>query len=497
MAEKTEESGPNWEGFVMQAARVKGLVLSPQADGMLRIRCPIHGQSTIVVFTNSIQPVGCDCTTADLAAALGIQPPTANLNPLSTSNPVPPIPIARQPARSFPPAGVPQPIHSQVTQPIQFKPPVDLMDIVAEPPTFAAAGILPETGTALLVGPRGSGKSHVGLQIMATLCNGPHQPVTAGLFGNPKFHIAKASTNGLILTAEEDGGEVADLWRNVLAGCGFVPSRGVHHKFAYEEDSSPPLTLETIGFLLESSKAAGVEYGIVLVDSLTSFLPSGIDGDKDNTAVRQAMNKVRSFARKHGVLFLIVAHTGKDTRRGTRGASEFENAADCVLQMGRTKNKNVVSIENTKQRKGAAAKKFKLRLDWGEDGEFCAVYMEEGGPSRDSEKHEDTEPERKVFVVLKTQQRASIAQLGKLTGVPRSTVRSVLGRFVEMGRAIRTPGRNNNSPIYEIANRTSAIASPSASSAATLVSAAQAQEIVESFGTDPGPVPEPTCEVPK
>jgi hypothetical protein len=81
-----------------------------------------------------------------------------------------------------------------------------------------------------------------------------------------EFEVRHPFPSALVLTGEEDPGEVRDLWDKIVAGSGFQPRRGVSHEYAFPEHGGPPLTFYALHDLLQHAHAAGNPYGIVLVD---------------------------------------------------------------------------------------------------------------------------------------------------------------------------------------------------------------------------------------
>lgn len=233
------------------------------------------------------------------------------------------------------------------------------------PPPMAVVGLLPPRGTkSLLVGPSGVGKTHLALELSASIAEG--RPF-AGLELDPD----QCEGAVLYLAAEDFDGA---SWRlGALTSSGHLSAEApvVVANMAGFRLTEPADVDRIISAIAAMGDALEIHLDAVIVDHLTACAGESLDGD---AAAEAIMGALQLIATECWVSVLALHHTGKDQSRGARGSQVLYDRADAVLQV-REGRGGLRRLYVDKLRNGikAAERWFRLaRLP----GPFAAVRVE-------------------------------------------------------------------------------------------------------------------------
>lgn len=218
-------------------------------------------------------------------------------------------------------------------------------------------GVLPATGTAILFGEGGVGKSFVASEIAFAIQNGRD------------FGGRKTLKGEVIYFAVEDGD---GLMRRTLEALDRDPALEPYGIISRELDlsarsSDTDLLIEDL-----EKQFSDRPIRLIVIDTLQMAL-----GDADESSANAAtaiMRHCNRISERLGCLVLVVHHTGKDASRGHRGSSAFHGAATTMLKMDRSEASASVTIE--KQKHGRRGLRLNLHLEAGDDDRTCRVVID-------------------------------------------------------------------------------------------------------------------------
>ena len=125
------------------------------------------------------------------------------------------------------------------------------------------------------------------------------------------------------------------LWL-ALEGIKDVDPRINSHKIEYGEDEEYNIWFEKLTFSFGTKKMKTAlsqvikhnQIGVVVLDCLTFSADGDISTGNTSGIVTKQM---RRMCNELNITFIVIAHTGKDSRKGIKGASEFYNNVPCVI----------------------------------------------------------------------------------------------------------------------------------------------------------------------
>lgn len=168
----------------------------------------------------------------------------------------------------------------------------------------------------------------------------------------------------------QDGKSISDrattkkkiLWV-ALEGMKDVYPRIVAHKIEYGEDEEYNIWFEpktfSFGNKEEEAELSKIitdhEIGVLVIDCLTF----GADGDISTGNTSGIITKqMRRMSDELNITLIVIAHTGKDSRRGIKGASEFYNNVACVIYI----HKGVLKVTKQRSRETGTTLHFKKKI---------------------------------------------------------------------------------------------------------------------------------------
>lgn len=272
-------------------------------------------------------------------------------------------------------------------------------------------GIIREGTTVFISGKEGTGKSFVGLELLACIAEG------RDFFGN------KVSQGEVIYVAAERGENQSERIEALRDLKGTDPDSfnffNEQFKFNLEEDEQR---------FIEAVEVSGVKPKVVLIDTLRA----SFEGDENSSAVAQTV--MDAFARckkRFDTTFIIIHHVNAFGQ--SRGSSAFIGAADTELYVTNSKATGRVFLTVRKQNNGRNWTKLSLlpqEIQFGNDYSSIVLNLEsenvlEELPEADNE---DATKDNNIIAVVE--------QLG---------VSSSIYKLTQELKAIEGTQRNNKS----------------------------------------------------
>ena len=223
-----------------------------------------------------------------------------------------------------------------------------------KPGGWLVKGVLPQADLVVLYGASGSGKSFVGIDIMAAIAQGV-----------PWRGRKTQKGRGLIIAAE--GG--ASVGKRFEAYCR-------HHNINADDLDiglivAPPnfMNKDDISEIVKAVVAAGGA-DIIMVDTFAQVTPGANENAGEDMGL--ALANARALALATGAVILMVHHAGKDLHRGSRGWSGIKAAADAELEIIKHEN-GQREIRISKMKDGDDG------LSWGFRLEILVVGLDDDG----------------------------------------------------------------------------------------------------------------------
>jgi hypothetical protein len=223
--------------------------------------------------------------------------------------------------------------------------------------SWVVDGILPATGTAILFGEGGVGKSFIASEIAFAIQNGTD------------FGGRKTAQGDAVYFAVEDGDGLLRRTLEALDRDTALQSYGI---LSRELDLSR--TSKDTDLLIDdlTEQYSGRQIRLLVVDTLQMALGSAEESSStDATAIMRNCNRI---SERLGCLVLVVHHTGKDASRGHRGSSAFHGAATTMLKMEGDETLATVTIE--KQKHGPRGLQLGLHLEFNADDRTCRAIID-------------------------------------------------------------------------------------------------------------------------
>jgi len=304
-------------------------------------------------------------------------------------------------------------------------------DLANLPPMrWKVKGLFPESGTAAIYGPAGSGKSFLAFDLAGALADGREW------FGR---RVIKSPVVYLCLEGEGGLRNRAAAYRSHHSG--HAPS-DVH----IIAESFDILTNDTAA-LIRTIQSAGLENPVIVIDTLNRAAP----GADENSSIDMG----RIIAAAKGIqkatdgLVIVVHHSGKDASKDLRGHSSLRGALDTVIAVkrdGDSRTWTTAASAGGKVKDGSddIEESFSLKvynLGEDEDGDpitSCAVVP--GGTSSGTGTAK-REPLGKnaakavdILADLYEQHRSNLAESGKNPGDAKVTFIEWCSALAEVGK---------------------------------------------------------------
>jgi len=236
----------------------------------------------------------------------------------------------------------------------------ELLDMELPPRETLLAPVIPAGGLVLLYGPRGMGKTFVGLSIAYAVASG----------GPALRWRAPKPRRVLYLDGEMPAATLQERLRRIVLGSVWQPPEDDFLRFLPAdlfEMGLPNIASEEGRALLERH-AKGVD--LVILDNL-SCLASGMrENEADDW---QPMQDLLLRLRRAGVAVLVIHHAGKGGQQ--RGTSRREDVMDTVIALRRPEDYDpqqgarfAVHLEKARGVMGEAAAPFEAQLIAAPDG---------------------------------------------------------------------------------------------------------------------------------
>ena len=214
-----------------------------------------------------------------------------------------------------------------------------------KPADWLIKGVLPRADLVVLFGASGSGKSFVGIDLMASIAR-----------GTPWRDRRVKKARAVIIAAEGGGG----MGKRIEAYC-------QHHDINADDldigvITAPPNFMEgdDITDLVRAISASGGA-DVIMVDTFAQVTP----GANENAAedMGRALANARALRDATGAVVVLVHHAGKDTSKGSRGWSGIKAAADAEIEVVRHEDSPVREIRISKMKDGDDGLRWAFRLE--------------------------------------------------------------------------------------------------------------------------------------
>lgn len=214
-----------------------------------------------------------------------------------------------------------------------------------KPGDWLIKGVLPQADLVILYGASGSGKSFVGIDLMAAIAQGV------------PWRGRKTKKGRALIIAAEGGGSVGKRFE---AYCR-------HHGINADDLDvgliiAPPnfMLKEDISELVKAVTAAGGA-DVIMVDTYAQVTPGANENAAEDMGL--ALANARALGLATSAVIVLVHHAGKDLHRGSRGWSGIKAAADAELEVIKHENgQREIRISKMKDGDDGLAWGFKLEV---------------------------------------------------------------------------------------------------------------------------------------
>jgi hypothetical protein len=214
-----------------------------------------------------------------------------------------------------------------------------------KPVNWLIKGVLPQADLVVLFGASGSGKSFVGIDLMASIARG---------VAWRERRVKKA--RAIIIAAEGGGG----MGKRIEAYCR-------HHNIDADDldigiITAPPdfMQSDDITDLVRAISASGGA-DVIMVDTFAQVTPGANENAGEDMG--RALANARALSNATGAVVVLVHHAGKDTSKGSRGWSGIKAAADAEIEVIRHEDSPVREIRISKMKDGDDGLHWAFRLE--------------------------------------------------------------------------------------------------------------------------------------
>lgn len=229
-------------------------------------------------------------------------------------------------------------------------------ETISRPATYLVHSLIPARSTGIMFAPSGTYKTFFAL--------GLGQCIAAGV----PFNGLPVRKAGVYYAAVEDANgaeQRAQAWKEF---------RGVDGLDHFIVDNQPiPLWNNEQCFKLGRAlrdyyRQKGIPLGLIAIDTLSTNMGGAEIGgapfsENSNDQVAIVLRNAETLATESGATVLIVAHSGKDTSKGTRGASAWRANVGFQLLLEKTKKPMQVTLRHDKAKNGQQLPPRSFKLD--------------------------------------------------------------------------------------------------------------------------------------
>lgn len=214
-----------------------------------------------------------------------------------------------------------------------------------KPTDWLIKGVLPRADLVVLYGTSGSGKSFVGIDMMAAISRGV------------AWRERRVKRGRAIIIAAEGGG---GMGKRIEAYC-------QHHDINADDldigvITAPPnfMAKDDITDLVRAITAGGGA-DVIMVDTFAQVTPGANENAAEDMGL--ALANARALRDATGAVVVLVHHAGKDTSKGSRGWSGIKAAADAEIEVVRDEDSPVREIRISKMKDGDDGLRWAFRLE--------------------------------------------------------------------------------------------------------------------------------------
>lgn len=317
--------------------------------------------------------------------------------------------------------------------------------IVGKKPEFDIADLVRRSGLHLVWAQPSGGKTWTLLRWCHEMMLAP-QAQRSKLSGHPGLSINRRWKRVLYIATEEDAAALRYKADWIMRGLDVDALDGtLLYRFA--ADPKRRLTLDD----LEEIIAIDGPLDAIVLDSLTGLRPKTVNGqavrwDLDNDAANEMCLRLRGLTTTHQIAMLLCHHTGRDTKKGYRGPTDWWASADVMLGLipdgGRTK----VMVE--KNRDGKRISPFYLTPSW--EGDAYTLEYDGGAAAAKL-----TPTAVKVLAWMQAKGQASQAEIIAAKLAARSSIIDAITLLESSGCIADTGNKVGKSAIYRFIDESS------------------------------------------
>jgi hypothetical protein len=308
------------------------------------------------------------------------------------------------------------------------------------PPAFLIQDYIIEIGMAAIVGPSGSGKSFIGLDIALCTAHGI------------EWHGLKVKKVKCAVYIAAEGGAGMGSRISAFDNKHGVDSDSVGFHLLPEAINlvDPATDIPDLHETLDE-----VQPNMIVVDTLAR---SFAGGDENSTKdMNQFIDNCGKLQVRYQCLVIIIHHTGKDVERGARGSSAFKAALDSEFSVKRIEGTEHISFVTSKQKDAPEARPLHLRLAkvevaneaTGQIETSCVLMLDETIFAGRRQKLGDKQ--RAILTLFETENEPlSAPQIIEKTGLAKATVYEFLKDNSEGGSPVLVFGQSGTESGTEV-----------------------------------------------
>jgi hypothetical protein len=207
--------------------------------------------------------------------------------------------------------------------------------------------VLPATGTAMLFGPSGSGKSFVAIDMALAVVRGIPWRGQRTRQGRVAYVVAEGGAGfrkRLTAYVQHQGIPLADL-------------NGVFGVIAAPPNLLAPSDVDDVITALKEFGGAQ----LIVLDTYAKCTPGADENSGEDMG--RALGHCEQIQAATGGLVLLIHHTGKDLSKGARGWSGIKAAMDAQLEVSRDGDSKLRKVRNDKQKDEEDGQEWPFQLE--------------------------------------------------------------------------------------------------------------------------------------
>ena len=207
-----------------------------------------------------------------------------------------------------------------------------------KPPEWLIEGAIPQNSYSLLVGPRGTFKTFIALDMGLSVATGAPFEDWYGPWGN----IGKEGP--VLFAAGEGRGNIV----NRVRAWEKVHMEGERTKNFYLVDPVPNPTTEDVTPFIEAALDYSHKYSMVIIDTVGRSMQGLNENSQQDASTFTRM--VETIQHELDCAVLAIHHTGHDQSGRGRGSSVFGADVDAEFILERKDKEHLIKLKNTKQK---------------------------------------------------------------------------------------------------------------------------------------------------